>query len=366
MKKIRSKFQFSIFVICFTIISVALMSAGFPGSALASQDNELVIQTWGGAKATAEKHAFYDPFTEETGIKIILVEAAGDTLGKVAAQVRSGNVEWDLISGYPYPSVEGAAKKGLFDEIDYSIVTDTKDLIPGSVKKWGLGQEINAVMLAYNTNKWPGDNHPKTWADYFDAKKFPGPRAMSNWGAPEDNLICALLADGVPPDKIVPIDYDRAFKKLDQIKSHVKVWFSSGDQLIKILQSEEVVMAQAWDGRAKYAKQYGAPIDLIWDQGLFYICYWNVVKGAPHKKAAMQFLNFICRPELQAIFTNYIWYSSANAKSVKFLHPSVQKEQAIYPDNLKKLIQVPDEKTGPWLTEHMDEMNEKFDTWLQQ
>lgn len=365
MKKLSSKNLFSHFVICFAGVSLLMLFGCLVSGALAGQDNELIIQTWGGAKATAEKHAFYDPFTEETGIKITLVEASGDTMGKVAAQVRSGNIEWDLISGYPYPQVEGGAKRGLLEEIDYSIVTNTKDLIPGSVKKWGLGQELNAVVLAYNTNTWPGDNHPKSWADFFDVKKFPGPRTMNNWGAPEDNLIPALLADGVPPDKVVPIDYDRAFKKLDQIKPHVKVWFTSGDQLIKSLQSEEVVLGAVWDGRAKYAKQYGAPIELVWDQGLFYICYWNVVKGAPHKKAAMQFLNFICRPELQAIFTNYIWYSSANEKSVRFLHPSVQKEQAIYPDNLKKMIRSPDDKTGPWLAEHMDEMNEKFDTWLQ-
>ncbi len=337
MKKKVIKTLFSISVIFLASVSLMMINANFPGGAWAGQDNELVIQTWGGAKATAEKHAFYDPFTEKTGIKVIMVEAAGDTLGKVAAQVRSGNVEWDLISGYPYPYVETAAKKGLLEEIDYSIVTDTKDLIPGSVKKWGLGQELNAVVLAYNINKWPGDNHPKSWADFFDVEKFPGPRAMANWGAAEDNFIVALLADGVPADKLIPIDYDRAYKKLDQIKSHVKVWYSSGDQLMQALQSEEVVMAQVWDGRAKTAMVNGAPIKLAWDKGLFYICYWNVIKGAPNKEAAMQFLNFINRPEQQAIFTNYISYSSANPKSVKFLHPTVHEQQAVHPDNLKKL-----------------------------
>jgi putative spermidine/putrescine transport system substrate-binding protein len=364
MKKIGSKFQFSIFAIFVAILSLTMMIVGFPTGAQAGQDNELVIQSWGGAEATAEKEAFYDPFTEKTGIKITFVEAAGDTLGKVAAQVRSGNVEWDLINGYGLPQVLDAARKGLLEKIDYSIVTDTKDLMPGSVTEYGLGQEVDTVMLAYNTHKWPGDNHPRTWADFFDVKKFPGPRTMSNWGTPEDNLICALLADGVPPDKLVPIDYDRAFKKLDQIKPYVKVWYTSGDQLIKILQDEEVVLAQAFDGRAKYAKQYGAPINLTWNQGIFFICYWNVVKGAPHKKAAMQFLNFICRPELQAIWTNYIWYSSANRKSLKFLPPYVQKDQAVYPDNLKKLIRVPNDKTVAWLAAHMDEMNEKFNSWL--
>src|SRR3989442_1490871 len=40
----------------------------------------------------------------------------------------------------------------------------------------------------------------------------------------------ALVADGVPPDKVFPMDVDRAFRKLDQIKPHVKVWWTQGNQ----------------------------------------------------------------------------------------------------------------------------------------
>ena len=35
----------------------------------------------------------------------------------------------------------------------------------------------------------------------------------------------ALVADGVPKDKLYPLDLDRAFKKLDEIKPHIKVWW---------------------------------------------------------------------------------------------------------------------------------------------
>ena len=52
--------------------------------------------------------------------------------------------------------------------------------------------------------------------DYWDAKKFPGPRGMYN--APTYILEFALIADGVPKDKLYPLDVPRAFKSLDRIK----------------------------------------------------------------------------------------------------------------------------------------------------
>ena len=55
------------------------------------------------------------------------------------------------------------------------------------------------------------------WADLFDTAKIPGKRTFYKWSAP-GVLEIALLADGVAPDKLYPLDLDRAFKKLDTIK----------------------------------------------------------------------------------------------------------------------------------------------------
>ena len=57
---------------------------------------------------------------------------------------------------------------------------------------------------------------PLTWPDFWDAKKFPGPRGYYN--APTYSLEFALIADGVPKDKLYPIDVPRALKSLDRVK----------------------------------------------------------------------------------------------------------------------------------------------------
>ena len=329
-----------------------------------AQKKELVIQTWGGALTEAQNKAFFAPFEKETGIKIVVVEAGGDLFGKVATQVRSGHVEWDLCGGYYYPAVETAAAKGLLEPIDYKFISNATALIPSAVKKWGVGQQMESLCIAYNYNTYKGDDYPKSWADFFNVEKFPGPRAMNNWGGHVENMVAALLADGVPFKEIRSIDYERAFKKLDQIKSHIKVWYTSGDQLMKAMLDEEVVLAQSTDGRTKAAKKLGATVNHVWNEGLFYITYWNIVKGAPNKEAALQFLDFICRPEQQAILVEQIGYSSTNPKLIDFLDPEIQKDQSIYPSNLSKQYEIPGENFAQWVTDHRDEISEKWYTWI--
>lgn len=365
MRKIWGELLLSSFLVGFVAVSLVLMGDGFIGNAEGAGTKELVVQTPGGLHGETHRRAFFEPFTKETGIKIVeTVTGPGELWGKVAAQVKSGNIEWDVVGGHDYSGVLMAVKGGLLEEIDYSVIPMAKELIPAAVKKWGLGKEVNVICVGYNTNKFPGDNHPKSWVDFFDVKKFPGPRTMNNFGGHLYNILAALLADGVPPDKLIPIDFDRAFKKLDQIKPHVKLWFTSGDQLIQALLEEQVHVGAVFDGRAKVAKSMGAPIAFGWDKGIFLLTYWNVVKGAPHKDAAMQFLNFVCRPELQAIWTKHLGYSTPNPKSVNYLSATAQKDQAVYPDNFKQEIEILTDKTIPWLGEHNSEITERWNAWL--
>ncbi|MGO8077848.1 extracellular solute-binding protein, partial [Rhizobium leguminosarum] len=72
-------------------------------------------------------------------------------------------------------------------------------------------------------------------ADLFDTAKFPGKRTFYKWSAP-GVIEEALLADGVAADKLYPLDLERAFKKLDTIKSDI-VWWSGGAKSQQLLAS---------------------------------------------------------------------------------------------------------------------------------
>ncbi|NJL18453.1 MAG: ATP-binding protein [Nitrospira sp.] len=69
-------------------------------------------------------------------------------------------------------------------------------------------------------------------------KSFPGQRSVRKH--PIYALEMALIADGVPMDKLYPIDVDRAFKKLEELKPHVLVvdevgYLAYGDDAANVL-----------------------------------------------------------------------------------------------------------------------------------
>ena len=353
-------------LVCVFVVSFSLTSVGFLPNAHAGRDY-LAVQTWGGQLGVAQEKAFFEPFTEETGIKVVNVEAGTDVGGKLAAMVRSGNIEWDMITG-DYESYNTKYyNKGLLEEIDYSIVTNTDDLVPGSTKPWGVAQYLEGVCMVYSKKAFPeGKPQPSSYKDFFDVKKFPGPRAMHNWGGPHDNLSIALMAEGASRDELFPIDYDRAFKIMDKVKPHIKVWYTSGAQLVQAILDEEVVMAISTDGRAKQAIQSGAPIEIVWNQSFYFLAYNCVVKNTPMREEIMRLIAYCNRPEQQAIFNNYIGYTPSNVKTIRYLHPTFAKQQSTHPDNIGKVFNFMMCKNSGWVAESVEATDEKWNHWIAQ
>ena len=94
-----------------------------------------------------------------------------------------------------------------------------------------------------------------SFADFFDLQNFPGKRGVYNYvsgGLPE----IALVADGVAPDALYPLDMDRAYKKMDTIKDQM-VWWDTGAQSAQLLADGEVSMGMSWNGRLSEANEGG-------------------------------------------------------------------------------------------------------------
>src|SRR5207247_9117368 len=102
------------------------------------------------------------------------------------------------------------------------------------------------------------------WVDCVDVQKFPGSRGLCINDSPR-TLIFALIADGVPADRLYPLDIDRAFKKLNEIKPHIKVWWREGNQSQQLIRDGELYMMSIWNGRATELKQAGVPVELVWN-----------------------------------------------------------------------------------------------------
>lgn len=318
-----------------------------------AQTRTIYVNTWGGSWTAAEEAAFFKPFTEQTGIRVRTV--APVSYAKLKAQVQSGNYEWD-ITAISQADLLRADRAGLVEPIDWSIVKKEK-LFPNAVYANGLAYCALGTNLAYRKDKFPRGG-PKTWADFWDVEKFPGNRAMLNNAV--RTLQFALVADGVPLDKVFPIDTDRAFRKLDQIKPHIKVWWTQGNQSQQLMRDGEVDMMVMWNDRASELQQQGYPVELVWHGATITTTMWGIAKGASNRKLAWEFLQFAVQPKPQVDFSKRLYYGPTNPEAFKYISSDVARQLPTYEKNARVAIR-PD---TVWEAEHTASIQERFTQWL--
>ena len=318
-----------------------------------AQTRTIYVNTWGGSWTVAEEAAFFKPFTDQTGIRVRTV--APVSYAKLKAQVQSGNYEWD-ITAITQADLLRAEREGLVEPVDWTVVKKDK-LFPNAVYANGLAYCALGTNLAYRKDKFP-QGGPKSWADFWDVKKFPGSRSMLNNAV--RTVQFALVADGVPVDKVFPLDIDRAFRKLDQIKPHIKVWWTQGNQSQQLLRDGEVDMIVMWNARASELQQQGYPVDLVWPGATITTTMWGVAKGASNRKPAWEFLQFAVQPKPQADFANKLYYGPTNPEAFKYIAPEVSRQLPTYPENVKVAIK-PDTVAE---ADQTARIQERFTQWL--
>lgn len=337
------------------IAALAAMSVAAPDRAAAQQT--LTISSWGGAYQKAQREAWFNIVEKELGITIKEDTTSG--IADVRAQVASGRPTWDIVQQANY-SCALLDKEGNTEKLDPAVVN--VEGIPSSMKGPGwISNLVYSAALAWNDAKYK-DKKPSGWADLWDLKTFPGGRTMRR--SPVYNLEAALIADGVPMDKLYPLDADRAFKKLKEIRKNVTVWWASGAQSAQVLKDGDVDMAVIWNGRAQDLAKNGAPIGITFNQQMLLTDCWVVPKGARNKDLAMKAIQIMSRPDVQARIALFINYGPANAKAFDtgIIKPEVAKMLPSAPENAKKGFVL---DANFWAA-NLDVLTKRFDLFTQE
>jgi putative spermidine/putrescine transport system substrate-binding protein len=197
------------------------------GRTHAQSAGQVVYACGGGGYAEALEVAFLRPFTQDTGIKVV---TTGDMdLAKLKAQIMTSSVEVDMMDVIA-TEVTAASRANLLEQIDYSIVqVDKQDLLyPEAVQKDSLALFTYTSGIGIGAAQAASGKYPNSWKDFWDVSRFPGRRGLRS--RPNETLEIALLAAGVPPEKIYPIDVAAAFKSLDVIKPNIRKWIDTTPQ----------------------------------------------------------------------------------------------------------------------------------------
>lgn len=348
------------------VLTTALTAVAFSASA------DVTVMSWGGAYGAAQTEAHVKPFAATTGIATVMVDSDNPAT-PIKAMVEAGNVTIDVAS-VEYADAIRLCDEGLLEPIDVATLPAGSDGTPaaddflaGAVTDCGVSTDIWATVFAYDTTKLA--EGPTTAADFFDLAKFPGKRGLHK-GA-KAVLEFALMADGVAPADVyatlgTPEGVDKAFAKLDTIKSEV-VWWEAGAQPPQLLADGEVVMTSAYNGRIfNAAVGEGKPFKIVWDGQIYENEMYVVPKGAPNKDAAMQFIAYATSTDGLRAQAQQISYGPARK--------SAMLEELIYKDGTT--VMAPNLPTAAenltnalgssfefWVDKDA-ELNERFNAWL--
>jgi putative spermidine/putrescine transport system substrate-binding protein len=297
----------------------ALAAPMVGGLARAAKPNSVSMVGYGGSYQDTLIQYVTNPFTEETGVKVNFVP--GTDLAKIKAMQLMGHAEWDIFTGSG-PGLASGSKQGFWQKLDLSMF-DLSDLAIQPTSDVVVDQ-LYAAGIAWDPKKYGPGKHPTNFAEFFDLKKFPGRRSFRT--IPEGVLEAALLADGVAPKDIYPLDVDRAFKVLDQIKSSI-VWALATPQTVSLVQTGEVDFSYTFSGRVKMTTEPGGGVPLAYsfEQNLFWTNGMAVLKGAPNTENAMKLIAYMLRPEVQARLQDQLGYAPVSKKAVPMLRSEVRK-----------------------------------------
>jgi putative spermidine/putrescine transport system substrate-binding protein len=341
--------------------SAAAAAAGpFVWTRRAGAAGKLVIRTIGGAYEEGMAKAHFEPFTKATGIEVLKVPA---TLGKLLAMFESGNIELDVLDVGELGMLQ-LSRKGALEPLGYKgwKLTNLEDVDKPVVRPDMVAHIYFSTVLGYNTQVFPTGKHPQSWADFWDAQKFPGPRMLKDLAAESPDFEFALVADGVPMDKLYPIDMERALKSLDRIRPHIRKFWDTGALSAQMLADREVVMGSIWNGRLQAVADKGAPLAIEWNQGMLQVQYWAVFKGAKNREAAHRFIDFAMQPRNQAELARHIPYGPTNRQAFQHISADLARRLPSFPEHkAKQFLQ-----DAGWWADNRSKVAERWSKWLLQ
>jgi len=331
----------------------ALPALASLGTAWAADVKEIVIANWGGLANDGFLRYYGQPFEQDHPGTKVSTDSGGPSGGKIRAMVESGHVTWDICDSSA-SSAYALGALNLLEPIDYKIVNKADVPPVGFAIPYGIAPYSFSTVLAYDKGKL-GDNVPKSWADFWDVKKIPGRRAMRHDAL--GMLELAVMAAGVPFDKVYPIDLKLAFDKVKEFKEHCIYW-TSGAESEQVLRSGEVVMASIWHTRASVlAKESSDRISFTWNQGLLQAGIFVVPKGNPAGVLAQQLLASMCaKSEPQIGLMGVLGNGPSNPKAAAMVPTELRRFNPMDPENAK--LQLVNQ--GEWWGANYFDANAKY------
>lgn len=340
-------------IVAVSALLVTGCGAGGESGDSGTGEQRLTWASTGGQFQEDEKKALQEPFTAKTGTQFTNVTPA--EIAQVRTMVKAGKTIWDLANmSWIYA---GAYCGELFEKLDDPAL-DRGKFPPGTTGDCFVPTYRYANIFSYNADLFPGEK-PTKIEDFFDVKRFPGKRIVYDY--PKAGLLeAALVADGVPPEQVYPIDLERALRKIDTIKSSI-VFAPSYGAIQQQLVDRQASMVLTVTARSIVSAQSGANLVPVWDFNTTDIGALVIPKGSPNKQLAQEMLAFVTEPEQAKAYAKLTGTAPARSEvdvaSIDYTDEQ-KKFNAFLPDR-GRLV----EQDKQWWIENTDAVVKRWTAW---
>jgi len=311
------------------LMGLTMTACGAASSPTASSTNgaqfsgTFIFSGFGGSNEDTLVQVCLDPFAKLHHIKAEAVTNSG--LAELELMEKTHKVTWDVTYSSVYSPGAGNWSS-LLTPINYSIVN--KNILPSQYRsyatKYGMAHDVGADAIVYNKDKIHGSQIPKTWADFYNVKSFPGTRAIGSvdYAGPYYSMqaLNTALTGSTNP---YPLNFSAAVALLHNDASDM-VFYNSSTQAEQLLTSGRVDIADVPTASvvtALLAQKF--PLGVNWNQNVVSPEFLEVPKGAPDVPLAMEFIQYCDSTQQQIAYAKLHPNGPVNAAAIAALSPAV-------------------------------------------
>jgi spermidine/putrescine transport system permease protein len=274
-----------------------------------------------------------DKFQEKYGIKVNQTNYSSNEEMLAKLQV-GGTSQYDLAVASDYMvEIMLKQKQAIIQGIDLKNIPNFKNIDPqyknkefDKDNKYSVAYMCGSALIAVNTDKIK--EPVKSYKDLLDPKfknalvVLDDQRAVIGMG---------LKMLGYSLNETDPVKIKAAKEEVAKMLPNIKAYDSDSPKTLLI--NGEATAGLVWSAEASLAKKENPNIEIVFPEEGVYLWQDNFVipQGAPHKKEAELFINFIMDPEISAMIAKELPYTNPNLEAHKLMDKSILEDKSAYP-----------------------------------
>jgi putative spermidine/putrescine transport system substrate-binding protein len=346
-----------------------VLKAGAAGAALLAmpavllaQSGPLKVGAYGGYfKDSFDKHIFPE-FTKATGIQVESVaEPTGEAwLVQLEQAAKAGVAPADVSMMAVVALLKGKTSE-LWVPLDAAKIPNLSNVKPEFVNKYdnggvaGVGAVTWYITLVSNTKTFP--NAPDSWGAIWDPDKKD---SLGLLALVSNSFLLEITAktffggtDFLSSDENIL----KVLAKLAELKPNVKLWYRDEAQFEQALKSGEIPMGQYYHDVTQLAVADGHPVRSTFPKegGVNDAGSWVVSRASKMLDQSYAFIDFMCKPETQALLSRKVGTSPTVSRSLTDL---TDEEFASVSSDIPPIIPRYDlyQTKGDWLNQKWTEL----------